>query len=158
MRGGAVFALALLALNAVYLSELIGMAAPFARGEPGPSFLPWLLCGFLFVAALRILRLELRASRAGPADAAPALRRPDVLRPLMVGALTAGFIAAFPHVGYAVATAVYVFAIALVFNVEQTRRWGSSLAWSATTAAGVTAFGWLFFVRLFDLFLPGWSL
>ncbi len=156
--GGAAFALALLALNAVYLTELLGMAAPFARGEPGPSFLPWLLCGFLFVAALRILRDELRAPPGEPVDAAPALRRIDVLGPLSVGALTAGFIAAFPYVGYAVATAVYVFAIALMFNFEQTRSWGASLLWSAATAAGVTCFGWLFFVRLFDLFLPGWSL
>ena len=53
--------------------------------------------------------------------------------------------------------AIYIFLIALFFNIEEGASWLCAAAIAAATSAIVTAFGWLFFVRLFDLFLPGWS-
>ncbi|OWU67999.1 hypothetical protein ATO2_13860 [Roseovarius sp. 22II1-1F6A] len=158
----AIFALVLLVLNTVYASQIPELGMPFGRGgEPGAAFLPVILCGFVYIAALRILFMEMRRAPdevVAELDAgSPHVRRIGLVGPLVVVALTVVFVAAFPYAGYAVSAGVYTFAIALYFNYEELGRWGRALIYSALTAAAITVFGWLFFVRLFDLFLPGWS-
>ena len=41
--GQVIFALILVLLNTIYASQLVQMDRPFATGQPGPAFLPWML-------------------------------------------------------------------------------------------------------------------
>lgn len=155
MNRQALFALVLLVLDTGYAVEALGMQTPFARGEPGPAFIPLLLAALLFVSASAILIGELR--RAGPRTAEED-EEPLTVKPFILAAFTAGFVAAFEPAGYWVATLAYTFVVAALFEWEKGRRTWRVLAIAAAVSAGVTVAGHLFFVRLFDLYLPegGW--
>ncbi len=157
--GQVIFALILVLLNTIYASQLVQMDRPFATGQPGPAFLPWMLCIFVYVAMAIILIGEFRGEGDAPAPPPQSAVIPhlSVTGPLFLIALTAAFIVGFVYAGYAVSAAIYIFLIALFFNIEEGASWPRAAAIAAATSAIVTAFGWLFFVRLFDLFLPGWS-
>jgi len=149
MNRQAAFALFLLVLNTGYFVETLSLPTPFARGEPGPGFIPLVLSAVLFVAAGRILFVELRA--AGPREPQ---EEPLSPRPFLLAGFTAGFVAAFEPAGYWVATLAYTFAVAALFETQKTARPLRVLAVAAAVAAGVSVVGHLFFVRLFDLYLP----
>lgn len=146
----AMFALFLIVLDAAYLREAFSLPRPFQLGEPGPAFMPMLLGLVLFVAAGRILWMEL-------AGTAPLHEAGDVRitpRAVALVAATVAFIWLFEPLGYWIATLPYVFVVAAIFEVERVGFGWRLLAISALIAAGVTGAGWLFFVTLFDLFLP----
>jgi hypothetical protein len=149
MNRQAVFALFLLVLNTGYFIEALRLPTPFERGEPGPAFVPLLLSVILFVAAGRILIGEL-AARAPRAPEEEGLS----WKPFLLAGFTAGFVAGFEAGGYWVATLAYTFAVAALFELERTRRPLRILAVAAAISSGVTVLGHLFFVRLFDLYLP----
>lgn len=67
--------------------------------------------------------------------------------------LACGFIGAFEALGYWYATLLFTLGVAWLFEQE---RIGpvKALLTSAVIAGGITGVGWLFFVTLFDLFLP----
>ncbi|HPE61015.1 MAG: tripartite tricarboxylate transporter TctB family protein [Thiothrix sp.] len=159
LNGQVLFAFALLALNTIYASQIFQMERPFASGEPGPAFLPMLLCGFVYIAMIRILLTEWRAEPA----ARPAVMQSDVIPKLqLVGpvgaiALIALFIIGFFYAGYVVAASLYTFTIAFFFNHEQNADWKRALVLGVVTSVVITSFGWLFFVKLFDLYLPMWE-
>lgn len=159
MNGQVLFAFGLLALNTIYASQLLRMEMPFANGEPGPAFLPMMLCGFVYIAVSRILVSEWRA---GPAVRAVSLRSDTIpnlhiLGPVGAIVLIALFITCFFYAGYIVAASLYTFAIAFFFNFEQSGNWKRSLVLGVVIAALITSFGWLFFVKIFDLYLPMWE-
>ena len=159
----AVFAVTLLVLTTGYASQIPELGRPFSNGvEPGASFLPIVLSAVMYLFSVRILIRELRRGRQDTAgeqqirsDHVPHVA---LLGPAAVIAATVIFTAALPVVGYFLATSTYTFAVAMYFNLEETGRWMRSAIWSAATAAAITVFCWLFFVELFDLNLPTWSL
>lgn len=160
LNGQILFGFALAALNTVYASQVLQMDAPFAKGEPGPAFLPVILCLFIYIGVARVLIGEFRAgggarAAAEGSDTIPHIR---ILGPVIAIGLTALFIAGFFLVGYVVAAAVYTFMIAFYFNYEQSGAPGRAALVALVIAAAVTLFGWLFFVQLFDLYLPMWEL
>ncbi|SDG90481.1 tripartite tricarboxylate transporter TctB family protein [Alloyangia pacifica] len=154
------FALLLLAGNTVYASQILQMSRPFATGEPGPSFLPALLCGFVYVAVLCILSGELRkpsAAALAAAEGSEHVPRIGLLGPVLAIALTASFIIGFLYVGYLPAAFVYTALIAGYFNYEESGNCRRAALIGVVTGLCVTLFGWLFFVQLFDLYLPLWE-
>lgn len=159
-NGQVLFAFTLIALNTVYASQLLQMEAPFANGEPGPAFLPMMLCVFVYIAMVRILFTELRAEPAERAESVDSDLIPNLrlAGPLIAIGLTAAFIIGFFYVGYLAAALVYTFLIALFFMYEQTGDVKRSALFALIIGVCVTAFGWLFFVELFGLYLPVWEL
>jgi putative tricarboxylic transport membrane protein len=156
----AAFAIFLIVLNTVYASQIPELSMPFSeRSEPGPAFLPVVLCLFMYVAGLRILFMELtctaeEAPAAPDSDTIPFLAQ---LGPLTVLGLTVCYLIAFPWVGYLGSTVVYSLLISLFFNYEASGDWWDAVWKSALTALSITTFGWLFFVQLFGLYLPVWG-
>lgn len=154
------FAIFLIVLTTIYASQIFELGMPFSTaGEPGPAFLPVVLCLFMYVAGLRILHAELTGIGPEPeaqrrSETVPRLAQ---VGPLVVLVLTMLYIAAFPWIGYFASTIFYTAAIALFFNYESSGNWKDAAWRSALTAGAITAFGWLFFVQLFGLFLPVWG-
>lgn len=148
MNRQVIFALLILALDAGYLFQALSLPFPFSRGEPGPAFMPLILVVLLAVGALGVLVEELRGITGDEEE-------PGTFgyRALALIALTAGFVWAFEPLGYWVATAGYTFSVAWLFEQERVGALRAA-AVSLVVAAGITVLGWLFFVRLFDLFLP----
>lgn len=161
-NGQAVFALVLLLVNTVYASQIPALGMPFSGSvEPGAAFLPIVLCAMLYVGALRILVSELRQGGAEdprPKPASETVPLLGIVGPVLVIALTALFAYGLQRVGYFMSAGLYTFGVALLFNYEHSGRPGRAAGLALVTAAAITGFGWLFFVRLFGLSLPGWSL
>lgn len=160
LNGQILFALGLAFLNTVYASQLLEMGRPFASGEPGPSFLPAILCGFVYIAIACILIGEIRRrpedrDTATESDTVPMI---GMVGPIIAIGLTCLFIVGFFYVGYLVSAGLYAFLITLYFNYEQNGTWTRSLLIALVTSVALTLFGWLFFVKLFDLYLPIWEL
>ncbi len=158
--GQVITALCLLVLTTVYASQIFRLGLPFSNGvEPGASFLPIVLSLVMYVSAGRILAAELRQRSRPPArpegsDHVPAI---GFTGPAIVVVFTMLFAAGLDRAGYFASAGLYTFAVAFYFNYEETGRTARAAALAALTAATITAFGWLFFDRLFDLSLPGWS-
>lgn len=156
----AAFATFLIVLNTIYASQILKLGVPFSSaGEPGPAFLPVVLCLFMYVAGLRILFTEMTTDDAG-AEALPGsdtVPRLAQIGPLVVLGLTILYLIAFPWIGYFASTAFYSLLMALFFNYESSGNWKDAAWKSALTAVSITLFGWLFFVQLFGLYLPVWG-
>lgn len=148
----ALFALFLLVLNAGYFAEALTLPLPFAMGEPGPAFLPLVLSVVLFIAAGQILWAELRGTGEAEAEGAPV--GGFAVKPIAIAVLTAVYIVLFESIGYWLSTYLYSFAVAALFETETTSRPVRIIIVAAIIAAAATAAGWLFFVTLFDLYLP----
>ncbi|WP_084513906.1 tripartite tricarboxylate transporter TctB family protein [Salipiger mucosus] len=150
MTRQALFALALIVFDGWYLYQSFDLPRPFATGEPGPAFFPWILAAVLGLAAFAVLVQEL-SGRPVPGEDTEGAR--VTWRTVVLIALTAGFAWAFEPLGYWVATALYTFAVAWLFEQERAGALKATLT-GAIIAAGITGAGWLFFVTLFELFLP----
>lgn len=109
--------------------------------------MPLILVVLLAIGALGVLLEELHET-ADHQDAGH-----FGVRSLVLIGLTVGFVWAFEPLGYWIATVAYTFCVAWLF--EQERVGASRAAQTALLiAAGITVMGWLFFVQLFELFLP----
>ncbi len=155
----AAFATFLIVLNTIYASQIPELGIPFAKGgEPGPAFLPVALCLFIYVAGLRILFTSMTAVITEDApersDTVPRLAQ---VGPLVVLGLTVLYLIAFPWIGYFASTAFYALLMSLFFNYESSGSLTDAAWKSVLTGIAITAFGWLFFVQLFGLFLPVWG-
>lgn len=155
------FALVLIVFATVYASQIPKLGLPFAGGrEPGASFMPIVLNVILYIAAIRVLVIELRrtgtdaGTRSEPSDTVPWI---GAVGPVILIILTALFAYGLPRVGYFVAAGGYTFGVALFFNFEETGRLWRAAARAVVTAAVITGFGWLFFEGLFNLSLPTWD-
>ncbi len=151
-NGQAIFALLLLILNTGYLVQALSLPRPFLLGEPGPAFLPIVLSGILFIACGRILYAELRGTGETAGEGAPA--GGFSVKPVILAVFTGIFVYLFEPFGYWLATLLYTFAVAVLFELEESGRPLRLLGVAAIVAVGMTVTGWLFFVTLFDLFLP----
>ena len=151
-NGQALFAVFLLVLSVSYFAEALTLPIPFARGEPGPAFLPLILSLVLFVAGGRILIAELRGTGDRSEEGAPA--GGVSASPVILAAMTGVFVYAFEPLGYWIATLLYTFAVAVLFEFERDKPPLKVLGLAAAVSAGITLIGWLFFVTLFELFLP----
>lgn len=149
MNRQALFALLILALDAAYLQQALLLPLPFARGEPGPSLMPLVLVVALAIGALGVLVQELRGTAHHEDDEDARFG----LRTIALIVLTGAFAWAFEPLGYVYATLGYAFGVAWLFEQERLGPLKAVLS-SALISAGITGVGWLFFVTLFDLFLP----
>lgn len=155
MNRQAIAALFLLVLNTGYFLQALALPRPFQFGEPGPAFLPLILSGILFVAGGRILYMELRGIESGDKEAPT--ESVSVAKPIVLVLVTAGFVHGFEPLGYWIATLLYTFLVALMFEYERTTPLRAIVV-AAIVSFGTTLAGWLFFVTLFDLFLPSGEL
>ncbi|WP_121066745.1 tripartite tricarboxylate transporter TctB family protein [Chachezhania antarctica] len=149
MTRQALFALFILALDVAYLQQALQLPRPFATGEPGPSLMPMVLVFTLGLGALGVLVQELRGTAVHDDDEDANFS----LRTVALIALTCGFAWAFEPLGYVYATLCYAFGVAWLFEQERLGPVKAILT-SVVISAGITGVGWLFFVTLFDLFLP----
>lgn len=149
MTRQAIFALLLLALDAAYFFQALSLPLPFAAGEPGPSFMPLILVVVLGVSCLGILVQEMRGTVSD--DQAEEVH--FGWKTVALIALTAAFVWAFDRLGYWIATVLYTFAVAWLFEQERLGA-GRAMLSALAIAVGITLAGWLFFVTLFELFLP----
>lgn len=156
MNRQAIAALFLLVLNTGYFLQALTLPRPFQFGEPGPAFLPLILSGILFVASGRILYMELRGIAAADEAGEPS-EGVDIVKPAALVLVTAGFVYAFEPLGYWIATLLYTFFVAMLFEFERVS-FRRAVAVAAAVALGTTLAGWLFFVTLFELFLPSGDL
>ena len=143
LNGQVIFALTLTALNTVYASQVLQMDRPFASGEPGPAFLPSMLCIFIYLAVARILFTEIRAQAPAATDAIQSEHVPHIrlVGPLIAVGLTVLFIIGFFYLGYLVSAFLYTFMIAFFFDFERRgawRPWQRSGAWRWRSGARVT--------------------
>ncbi|MDK3074348.1 tripartite tricarboxylate transporter TctB family protein [Sedimentitalea sp. JM2-8] len=145
----ALFALFILAIDMAYLKQALNLPLPFSSGEPGPSLMPLVLVLTLGIGALGVLVQELR----GTADHEDDEDARFSLRTVALIVLTCGFIWAFEPLGYWYDTLLYTFCVAWLFEQERLGPVKAVLT-SALIGGGITGVGWLFFVTLFDLFLP----
>lgn len=153
MNRQALFALLLIVLDAGYFYQSLSLPRPFQLGEPGPAFLPMILSAILLIACARILWKELTGTAEAEEEADGAGERITPRAIALIGA-TGGYIWLFEPLGYWPATLLYTFAVAALFEHERTGSLPRALAIAALIAAGITVAGWLFFVSLFELFLP----
>lgn len=156
MNRQAIAALFLLVLNTGYFVQALTLPRPFQFGEPGPAFLPLILSGILFVACGRILYMELRGIR-GAGEGEEVTESVSIVKPIALVLVTAGFVYGFEPLGYWISTLLYTFFVAMLFEYERTSPL-RAVAVAAIVALGTTLSGWLFFVTLFDLFLPSGEL
>jgi len=156
MNAQAGFALFLLILTVGYFYEALSLPRPFELGEPGPAFLPLILSAIMFVACGRILLHELRG-RGDAEDKDESDGAALSGRAVALVFITAGFIYLFETLGYWVATLCYTFAVAVLFEHERTSSFRRAIPVATLVSVGITTAGWLFFVTLFDLYLPTWG-
>ena len=156
MNRQAIAALFLLVLNTGYFIQALSLPRPFQFGEPGPAFLPLILSSVLFLASGRILYMELRGIAAAD-ETGESTEGVTLVKPVALVLVTAAFVYAFEPVGYWIATLFYTFFVAMLFEFERTS-FVRAVAVAAAVAFGTTLAGWLFFVTLFDLFLPSGDL
>jgi putative tricarboxylic transport membrane protein len=119
-------------------------------GDPiGPKAIPRLLIIGLVIAAV-LLWLETLASRKTRAPAMDSDNPQPVRRPFFILALLGGTLAyffLFSWLGYAIATALYLYALMAIFNPGKT--WANAL-----TAIGFSFGSYLAFTRLFGAQIP----
>ena len=133
-----------------YLYKTLQLSAPIQRGEPGASFYPLILVTIMF--AMSVVTIVRGVNNTHTFT--PSLTKPAAIRVLSAALATIAFIILFPLLGYWIATTVYTFLIALLFEIGRRESHLKAVAFCAVLALIVTAAGWGFFVELFDLYLP----
>ena len=149
MKTDKLIVLATLLLAALYWFATEQINEPLIGDPIGPKAIPRLLIIGLLIAA-GLLWLETLAGRKTrapdtPTDSPPPARRPFFIV-AMVGSTLAYFLL-FSWLGYAVATALYLYALMAIFNPGKTRA-------NALTAAGFSLGSYLAFTRLFGAQIP----
>src|SRR5699024_80665 len=102
--------------------QILHMSRPFAKGEPGPAFLPGMLCVFVYFASLSILISEVRKPAAVAVDKVPGsdhVPKIEIVGPAIAIGLTVLFIIGFLYVGYLLSALLYATLVSLYFNYEQ---------------------------------------
>jgi putative tricarboxylic transport membrane protein len=149
MKTDKLIVLATLLLAAIYWFATEQIREPLVGDPIGPKAIPRLLTiGLLIAAAL--LWLETLASRKTRApdtatDSPQTVRRPFFILALLGGTLAYFFL--FSWLGYAIATALYLYALMAIFNPGKTRA-------NALTATGFSLGSYLAFTRLFGAQIP----
>ncbi len=134
----------------VYLYQMFKLSAPFQQGEPGASFYPLILVAIMFSMSVVTIIRGLKNTASG----FPAMSKAAATRASLAIAATVAFIILFPWLGYWIATIIYTFCIALIFEIGRKYSSLMSALFCLVLAVLVTVAGWLFFVKLFELYLP----
>ncbi|WP_088744211.1 tripartite tricarboxylate transporter TctB family protein [Cobetia sp. QF-1] len=175
ISGSTPLTLALTALSGLYLISALQLASPMENGRLSPSFFPLLIGLIACVLCLAQLIANYRASRqsllhspattaeehhaapdstdeseAGTAEKEiPATGVLSWFTPaLRLMTVTALYILAFSHLGYLLSSALYVYAIMLLFSGRQ--KWMSK----ALIACVIAGLGYVLFEQLFNVHLP----
>lgn len=149
MKSDKLIVLATLVLAALYWFATEQINEPLIGDPIGPKAIPRLLIIGLVIAAA-LLWLETLASRKTRAPAMDSDNPQPVRRPFFILALLGGTLAyffLFSWLGYAIATALYLYALMAIFNPGKT--WANAL-----TAAGFSFGSYLAFTRLFGAQIP----
>lgn len=149
MKSDKLIVLATLVLAALYWFATEQINEPLIGDPIGPKAIPRLLIIGLLIAAV-LLWLETLASRKTRAPAMTADNPEPVRRPFFILALLGGTLAyffLFNWLGYAIATALYLYALMAIFNPGKTRA-------NALTATGFSLGSYLAFTRLFGAQIP----
>ncbi|MBE2169907.1 MULTISPECIES: tripartite tricarboxylate transporter TctB family protein [unclassified Cobetia] len=171
LSGATPLTLAMTAISALYLISAFQMAPPLDNGRLTASFFPVLIGSIALVLCVAQLVSQQRASRdsrssksdsaeststetanndASSADSdASSPRFSPALRLMLVTAL---YILAFSHLGYLLSSALYVFAVMLLFAGRD--KWVSK----AVIACAISALGYGLFEQLFNVHLPALDL
>ncbi|UTV86780.1 tripartite tricarboxylate transporter TctB family protein [Cobetia amphilecti] len=171
LSGATPLTLAMTAISALYLISAFQMAPPLDNGRLTASFFPALIGSIALVLCVAQLVSQHRASRdsrssesasaeststetanndacSADSDASSPLFSP-ALRLMLVTAL---YILAFSHLGYLLSSALYVFAVMLLFAGRD--KWVSK----AVIACAISALGYGLFEQLFNVHLPALDL
>jgi putative tricarboxylic transport membrane protein len=149
MKSDKLIVLATLVLAALYWFATEQINEPLIGDPIGPKAIPRLLIIGLVIAAA-LLWLETLASRKTRAPAMDSDNPQPVRRPFFILALLGGTLAyffLFSWRGYAIATALYLYALMAIFNPGKT--WANAL-----TAIGFSFGSYLAFTRLFGAQIP----
>ena len=149
MKSDKLIVLATLVLAALYWFATEQINEPLIGDPIGPKAIPRLLIIGLVIAAV-LLWLETLASRKTRAPAMVSDNPQPVRRPFFILALLGGTLAyffLFSWLGYAIATALYLYALMAIFNPGKT--WANAL-----TAIGFSFGSYLAFTRLFGAQIP----
>ncbi|MCF8153594.1 MAG: tripartite tricarboxylate transporter TctB family protein [Rhodoferax sp.] len=149
MKSDKLIVLATLVLAALYWFATEQINEPLIGDPIGPKAIPRLLIIGLLIAAV-LLWLETLASRKTRAPAMTADNPEPVRRPFFILVLLGGTLAyffLFNWLGYAIATALYLYALMAIFNPRKTRA-------NALTATGFSLGSYLAFTRLFGAQIP----
>jgi hypothetical protein len=138
----------------IYLIEALKLPVPFQQGEPGPSFYPFVLTIIMYICSLRLFIVGLRKEKALTLN----LKSQKVVKPALMVVATALFILTFDPLGYWIATILYTFSVALIFEWGRKFTFWKTVAFCAAVSFSITFLGWLFFDLLFDLHLPSGEL
>lgn len=155
IRGERIQAVLLLVVAVIYLMGTRSL--PAGRGEPGPAAFPIVLGVLLILLAFQLFREGGRARGAKKASAGDGEEKPRPLAYPLVGiALTIGFAALFPVLGFRITTWIYAFAMTTLYLGDIAgsagwRRWLQMLA--IPTLAVVLVH--LLFVTALGVSLPG---
>ena len=149
MKSDKLIVLATLVLAALYWFATEQINEPLIGDPIGPKAIPRLLIIGLLIAAV-LLWLETLASRKTLAPAMDSDNPQPVRRPFFILALLGGTLAyffLFSWLGYAIATALYLYALMAIFNPGKT--WANAL-----TSIGFSFGSYLAFTRLFGAQIP----
>jgi putative tricarboxylic transport membrane protein len=149
MKSDKLIVLATLVLAALYWFATEQINEPLIGDPIGPKAIPRLLIIGLVIAAA-LLWLETLASRKTRAPAMDSDNPQPVRRPFFILALLGGTLAyffLFSWLGYAIATALYLYALMAIFNPGKT--WANAL-----TSIGFSFGSYLAFTRLFGAQIP----
>lgn len=149
MKSDKLIVLATLVLAALYWFATEQINEPLIGDPIGPKAIPRLLIIGLLIAAV-LLWLETLASRKTRAPAMDSDNPQPVRRPFFILALLGGTLAyffLFSWLGYAIATALYLYALMAIFNPGKT--WANAL-----TSIGFSFGSYLAFTRLFGAQIP----
>ncbi|WP_191237254.1 tripartite tricarboxylate transporter TctB family protein [Cobetia marina] len=159
ISGATPLTLVMTAVSALYLISAFQMASPLDNGRLTASFFPALIGCIALVLCVAQLVSQHRASRGAAADDGKesSTTDGDASAPLFSPALrlmlvTALYILAFSHLGYLLASALYVFSVMLLFSGRE--KWISK----ALIACAIPALGYLLFEQLFNVHLPTFEL
>ncbi|KPM75502.1 tripartite tricarboxylate transporter TctB family protein [Cobetia sp. UCD-24C] len=161
LSGATPLTLAMTAISALYLISAFQMAPPLENGRLTASFFPALIGSIALVLCVAQLVSQHRANRgsrsSASADDDTCSADSDASSPLFSPALrlmlvTALYILAFSHLGYLLSSALYVFAVMLLFAGRD--KWISK----AVIACAISALGYGLFEQLFNVHLPALDL
>ncbi len=138
----------ILLLVMIYLGETLRMPTPMEDGSPTISLYPWIIILMMTAACVSVL-----AGKKITKGKTVVLDWKSVQRPLFGIATIGFFIFLFAYTGYWIATAVFSFLTALLFEYEKGNR-RKALLYAVILAVAIPVIGYLFYQVLFDIRLP----
>ena len=152
MKTDRIIVVCILLLAAIYWFAIGQIREPLVGDPIGPRAIPKLLTIGLVVSALLLWveTLANKKSQDSPSEPEPGSAQESGSRPVVIVAIVGGtlvYFFLFKWLGYALATAAYLFVLMSLFNPAKTTA-------NALTALGFSLGSYLAFTRLFGAQLP----